>query len=287
MFSVVLLAGAIVLPAQQAPAAARQTPHVLTGNSVFMASSPAKTLVRFPRQLDFKEFQVSWEGDGRVKGFILRKLGSYEQEGLRPVMEGVSVARCKERGCKGKRDPITFTVCFCREGDLAGTWELYVIADGEPVRVRLRVKGEVGSDSVLVTQRVRSEIQTLEPRVDDQVTHSVVSAGDFTDLEDVGFGVVGIWTHGNPHAATAIGDCNYYDYRDFGIPSVFPPEEVAFLPGCPTGDGYVFPSVDPDGGSGGAFLTSAGFGDQVGLGGWYTTAAVVKDYGAVAFWVDF
>lgn len=245
------------------------------------------TVVEFPAGIRPRDVRVSHEGNGRVVGVILRKLGKYEQEGSRPVLQNVSVGRCKERGCKSKKGGFSFTICFCGKEPMTGLWELYVIADGAPVTARIRIRGLAGSDKVRVDGPVSSEIQTLSPRVDDQTTHTVVSAGDYTGLPDVGFGVVGIWTEGEPHAASAVGDCLYYDYRDFGIPSVLPPEEVAFLPGCPTSSGNVFPVVDSDGGSGGAFLTSSGFGDQVGVGGWYTTAAIVKDYGAVAFWLDF
>lgn len=279
-----LIAG--VVPARPAGANPVRSGHVLTGSSTFTASATSKTLVRFPHQVDHQDLQVSWKGAGRVRGFILRKLGSYEQEGFRPVMQGVSAGRCKKRGCAGQGD-FRFVVCFCGKDDLVGGWELYVIADGAPVEVTIRIKGVAGRDDVAVTHRVPTDIRTLRPRVDDGATHSLVSAGDYADLDDVDFGLVGIWVDGDPHAASAIGDCNYYDFSEFGYPSLLPPEEVAFLPGCPTGDGFVFPSVDTDGGAGGAFLTSSGFGKQVGVGGWYQTASVVKDYGAVALWIDF
>lgn len=280
----VLIAGTV--PARPAAAKPARSVHLLTGSSTFEATSTVKTLVRFPRQIEPEDLRVSWDGDGRVRGFILRKLGTYEQEGFRPVMQGVSAGRCQKRGCKGKGD-FRFVVCFCGKDDLAGAWELYVIADGALVEVTIKIKGADGRENASVTQRVPTEIRTLAPRVDDGATHTLVSAGDYADLDEVDFGLVGIWVEGDPHAVSAIGDCNYYDYSEFGYPSPMPPEDVAFLPGCPTGDGSVFPSVDPNGGSGGAFLTSSGFGAQVGVGGWYQTASVVKDYGAVALWIDF
>lgn len=277
-----------LFPAATAQGRPEREVHVLTGVSKFTASATAKTLVRFPKPVTFfKEFKPSYTGDGRVTGFILRKLGHYEQEGYRPVMESASIGRCKESGCKSKGSDFTFIVCFCDDEKLAGTWELYVIADGAPVTVTFRSKNLGGTDHVSVREKANAQVQTLDPRVEESTGHTLMSAGDYTELDQADFGLVGLWAVGNPHAATTLGDCMYYDYSDEGDLALLPPEEIAFLPGCPTGDGYVHPIIDPNGGRGGAIFTSAGFGPTVGVGGWYQTAAVVQSYGAVAFWLDF
>ena len=45
-------------------------------------------------------------------------------------------------------------------------------------------------------------------------------------------GMIGLWTIGEPHVATAFGSCMYYE--EVSTPD--PPPEVAFMPGCPTSD---------------------------------------------------
>ncbi|MDQ3939752.1 MAG: hypothetical protein M3238_00180 [Actinomycetota bacterium] len=274
-------------PVSSAPPNGPQV-HQLRGTSVFTASQTSSTLVRFPRAVDFlEEFRPSYEGNGRVTGFIMRKQGRYEQEGYRPVIESATIGQCKKRGCEGRDADFSFTVCFCNSRELTGTWELYVLADGAPVTVTFKSKPLDGRSTASVMQRAAAEIKTLDPRVQESTTKTLFSAGDYTRLKEADFGLVGLWVTGAPHAATAIGDCLYYDNGDYGYPSVAPPEEAAFLPGCPTGEGSAYPYVDQNGGGGGMIFTSASFCCPVGLGGWYTTAADVKRYGAVAFWIDF
>ena len=283
----VVLVGAL-LPQTTSSAAPEKRVHVLKGVSTFTATTTSKTLVRFPKPVDlFDDFHLHYEGDGRVRGFILRKLGKYEQEGYRPVMESATIGQCKTRGCKSRKDDFTFIVCFCDSPKLTGTWELYVIADGAPVTLTFKSKNLTGRSRARVTDPVRTEIKTLDPRVHERNTDTVFSAGDYTKLKEADFGLMGLWTVGDPNAATAIGDCIYYDYSDYGYPTANPPEEVAFTPGCPTAYGDVYPYADPNGGRGGAIFTSASFCCPVGLGGWYATAAAVKRYGAVALWMDF
>lgn len=285
-----LLATALLLATLPAPSvsASKERSHELVGRSKFVASSTSRTLVSFPRPVDFmNEFRTKYDGNGRVRGFILRKVGNYEQEGLRPVIESATIGRCKTRGCDARKDEFSFTVCFCDSRKLTGTWELYVLADGAPVTVVLGIKGLNGRQRIEVRERVRAQVQTLKPRVEESEGRTLMSAGDYSRLKDVDFGLVGLWMSGDPHLASSVGGCHYHDYREFGYPSVFPPEEVAFLPGCPTGEGSVYPHVDQDAGGGGVIFTSGGFGNEVGLGGWYQTAAVVKQRGAVVFWLDY
>lgn len=283
--SVMLLTGA---PPTPSFARAFDPVHELTGVTTFTASETSATVIRFPRAVDFlKDFHASYDGDGRVTGFIMRKRGRYEQEGYRPVIVNTTIGQCKKRGCDARDMNFSFTVCFCDDRLLSGTWELYVIADGAPVRLTIKNDNLEGRTSHYVTGDVTSQIQTLDPRIEERNTRTVFSAGDFTELKQADFGMVGLWVVGNPHAATAVGDCLYYDGSDFGYPNVHPPEEVAFMPGCPTGNGDAFPYVDPDGGRGGVISTTASFCCPVGVGGWYTTAAQVNRYGAVAFWIDF
>jgi hypothetical protein len=96
-------------------------------------------------------------------------------------------------------------------------------------------------------------------------------------------GLMGLWVDEDSHAATTYGDCAY-SKKDVSRP----PAESAFLPGCPTGDGFEFKNVSDDPGNQSiTVLSSARFGDNVGLGGWYSSGGEVTYSGAVAMWVDF
>lgn len=273
-----LLMAVLSAPASSARSLGPSIPE-LTGLTRFTALDTATTLVRIPQGVNFDNLRVSYEGRGRVKGFMMRRTGSYEQEGFRPVMEDATIGACTRRGCKGD-EGFRFPTCYWQEKDLPGVWHLYVIADGAPVTVTFAIKGRSGESEFRVTEPVTSEIRTLRPRLEESDGHRIYSAGDFTSLERADWGLVGLWTIGDPHLATAMGECIYYGRERV-------PEEIAFAPGCPTADGgpMVFP--DADAGRGGVIFTSSAFDNPRGLGGYYVTAATVQRYGAVAFWIDF
>ena len=189
---------------------------------------------------------------------------------------------CSKRGCKTRAGDLPLlTVCFCRGRNLSGVRELYVIADGAPVTVTLKLLGSESRSHIRASGYVPSQVKSLEARVEDSNGRRVYSVGDFTSLSEPGFGFVGLWAISDPHAATAVGECLYYG-DDLAVP-----ETVAFLPGCPTGHGHPSAFVDADAGRGGASLASSALGDLQGLGGWYTTAGTVKRSGAVALWLQF
>jgi hypothetical protein len=270
-----------VVPAPLATAGSGSRVHTLTGVTKFTATETSSTLVRFPQDgVDFvDDFRPSFTGNGRVQGFILRKPGRRTQ-----VIENITVGQCTKEACDS-RPGFGFTTRFGGDDELSGVWELIVVADEAPVRVTFRIRGTPGRSEIQVTKSVDAEVKTLKPQVHEQNGNVVYSAGDFTKLTRADFGLVGLWVAGGAHAATAIGDCMYYDYRDEEENN--PPEDFAFLPGCPTGDGYPIVAPGPDTDGGGVILTSSSLCCPSGLGAWYTTASAVERYGAVAFWIDF
>ena len=57
--------------------------HVLAGITKIETSTTSSVLVRFPRPVDFRSEFESWhEGAGRVRGFILRRLGDTSKKGI-------------------------------------------------------------------------------------------------------------------------------------------------------------------------------------------------------------
>ncbi|HEX2196462.1 MAG TPA: hypothetical protein VHJ76_06005 [Actinomycetota bacterium] len=270
-----------LLPASSV--AGREAVHELRGRITFVADETGKARFAFPRAVALEDLRFGVRGDGRVYGFMMRKLGHYEQEGLRPVMSGVTIGTCMRRGCKHRGHRFVFIPAFNVGRKVSGTWEIAVVADGAPVEVTIGVKGERGGDVVRADGPVASEIRTLAPRVHERETDTLYSAGDFTRLRRAGYGLVGLWAIGAPHGASAFGSCTYHGGESV-IPT--PSEESAFAPGCPTSDS--FEHVSPMPGERGGFVYTVGtYGNIRGLGGWYTTASAVERFGAVALWIDF
>jgi hypothetical protein len=140
------------------------------------------------------------------------------------------------------------------------------------------IDGVHGSIAASPSDRVATEIRTLNPQISADSGHRVFSTGGFTHTKGTDFGMVGLWVVGDTHLGTAFGSCLYEKRPAF-------PSEVAFVPGCPVGDDYTT-ATPGRGARGGVVFTAASLGRQEGLGGWYATSADVDRYGAVAIWLD-
>lgn len=190
----VLAVVAIAVVAAPSPAAPTRLP--LEGTR-FVTSSTAKVRVRFAQPVEFQKLKVHVEGRGRVYGFILRKLGAYDQEAFRPAIQDVVMGQCTRRGCKGKR-PFHFTVGWnIGQEPLTGEWDLYMIADGAPVTVAFGKPSAI-TRRVVLSDSVEDEVLTLDPRVDLAGDRRVMSAGSFTSLDSVDFALLGIWGRSRP-----------------------------------------------------------------------------------------
>ncbi|MDQ3646562.1 MAG: hypothetical protein M3345_06455 [Actinomycetota bacterium] len=270
-------------PIAGAPSTGAPSTTVTLGRvSTFTASTTSRILFRLPRQVDFaKDFHASVSGPGRITGFKF-KLASGKWFKA-PTVEQTLLGLCMEPGCKpeSRFDVPVFGLGFERYLP-AGLYELYVIADGAPVTVSLKIDGLSGSVSGKPTP-VDAEIRTLSPRVFDGPESVVYSSGGFTDLQgdEADYGFAGIWALGAPHVVTAAGECFYYKG------SRVPPAPATFAPGCPTGDGepYIWPAPGADGG---LILTVSNYTCcPRGIGGWFASAARVHNRGGVALWIDF
>ena len=253
---------------------------VLGGVSVFTASQTSSVLVRIPSGVELKDLKVSYKGRGRATGFIMRKLGRYEQEGYRPVYEDVAIRTCSERAC-GTGQRVASPWCLnCSRKSLPGVWKLYVVADGAPVTVTFKIEGADGRVSSQPSTEVRGQIKTLPVRLESGEGNHVYAAGGFSSLKRTDYGKVGMWALGDPHAATAADACLYYGKQRF-------PDDVAWGPGCSLiADSYPVVRATPAG-QGGVIYTSSAYDNPRGLGAWYSTASTVQSHGAVAFWIDF
>jgi hypothetical protein len=274
---------------------------VPTGINTTLRGTQTKLVrLRFPEAVDFEDIHFGVHGDGRVLGFLMRKVGYYgdregaRQEGTRPAVWATTVGQCATRGCQAHR-PIVLVSNLGVE-TFEGDWDFYLVADGAEVSVSLDVHHAVGSKVIDVDraqgQQVRHEIRTLTPRVHGTPDENVYSAGDFSSMKRVDFGMVGLWAIGNTHVATAYGPCVYYgDYVARNEDNA----DALFTPGCPsaglgpTNSQTWITESPPDDNAGVVYIArSSGPPDAPrGLGGWFATASQVQRYGAVALWIDY
>ena len=256
----------------------------LRGRTTITATRTGSLLVHLERKVDFSEgFRFDVTGDGRVYGLMLWKRGGhpFDFEGKVPSVAVLVPGLCDAKGCKAEKDVVQwgFTSGIGRNLP-AGDYELVVVADGAPVTVTLGVESLPGTRRAEVTP-MPAEIRTLQPTVDEeQDSGRFLSAGSFSRFEDPDIGFLGLWARGSNTVATGYGSCNYSDADG---PAAQLPMGTAFLPGCPTGDGYEDVNQGPNGGT---VFTAIDFGGPSGIGGWFATPDEIPDHGAVALWVD-
>jgi len=286
--AVALIVSTAALPSRASSTA--QAPPVgpeagaLSGRSFFTTSTTSRWLVRLPLDVAVTDVSTRFSGDGRVIGFFLAEADKPLDEGL--ILHGNGIGQCKKKGCAARAPRFRFTYRSSDSDTLhAGLYDVYVIADGAPVTLEIRVEGVPGTTRLRGGSPVPAVIKTLTHRVVQQDQGNVYSAGRF--LADTAprfeFGLVGIWAAGTNYVGDGFGDCYYYP-GDLNRP---PSEEMAFLPGCPTGDGFEhkFVSERPLENGGFVYVSGNRIGPD-GIGGWFSSASVPKRYGAVAAWID-
>jgi hypothetical protein len=163
----------------------------------------------------------------------------------------------------------------------AGTYQLQVIAPG-PTAATIRFRGLSGEKQLQPTDPAGLEFKFLEPR-SPTGQRNLFWAGENATLSRDGFGflTLGIALE-SPASVVTWGHCLYESD---------PPEEQAYLPGCPnraTHPGDPFVGVLPNNGvffGYQVFAPSLSAGTS-GMGVWYQATAVVRDAAALAVWVS-
>jgi len=260
--------------AQPLPERSEVDAPTLRGTTLLKTSETVSTLVRFPRGKTSADLALGIAGDGRVYGVVLRKIGE-SSEGTLLAME-----RCTERGCDGGRG---YPSGAGFGAPVGGLWRVYVIADGAPVTVTLELSGVPGRMIIRPEEPVSHRIASLDPRIEVGPSETIVSAGEYEPLEGApDFGAFQMWREGRGHYGSVYKECYYYSLLPM------PPEDAAFVPGCPTSFGAdETRAITGDGGKGGPWFRLASFGEISGLGGWYSTTAAPKLRGATVFWMEY
>jgi hypothetical protein len=117
----------------------------LRGNVVIQATHSYTRLVDIPRSFQFDFANDRMSGEGREYGFLLRPVGSNAKSSVWfDVAAGhCTTAACRNHGVYGVTGNVGGTG---QQGVLpAGHYRLYVIADGQPVRIQLTFAGTGGT----------------------------------------------------------------------------------------------------------------------------------------------
>lgn len=265
-----------ILPGSAAGAIRESRPAVpLRGTTTFSSSELGHIRFSLSKKVNIqRDFDFDATGSGRVFGFAFWEAGG--ESGWSAGVEYVQLGLCDTRSCSTKSSG---GFAFVTGSYLpAGEYDLYVIADGAPVEVTFEVDTLRGRATYRPSATDDAEIRTLPTTIDSSDGAQMYSAGRFTELPESDWSFMGLWALNGNDLATAYGSCAYSS--EFAST---PLAEAAFLPGCPTSDGFEFVNEGPNGGT---VLTVSHHGGPEGVGGWFTSGSAHARYGAVAFWFD-
>lgn len=279
---VILLSVLFVTTGDLASAGNGRKALALRKNNRFTVHQSASLLVRLTRPVSLRDnFHVKVEGRGRLVGFAFQLQDRTIEPSRRPLIAGFHPGRCLRRGCRGNPPPLFFYqgFNFSRLRLPRGLYRLYVIADGAPARLQIRLDNLHGGRVFRPSDPVTAEIKTLPVRVQEEVSQTVYSAGAASTLTGPGLTFVTLWVNSTEHLASVIGGCFY--------PKDPPPAPVAFLPGCPTGESEEFingprltnPTWFVYGATDITFLEA--------VGAYHVTAGRVQEVGSVALWMRY
>lgn len=274
-----------VVAALPATAAPRDVVE-LAGRTTIHATAPRHALLRVPRDLALADLRSRITGGGRVAGWALTDRAQEESEDPAVVVHSFVFNRCSEPGCPAAEQLLTVRHSEGLENGVIprGTYHLYVVADGAPVTISFTARGLGGETVARPRSPAQADVRTLTPNAASSPDGTIVSAGDFTELEPGrGLGLLGLWALGSDHVTTAFGDCFYFS------DTLVPAPAAAFPPGCPLGFSHRPRAQVPaaPGSRDGLIYKSTYSELPLGIGGWAVSAARVEDFGAVGLWLRY
>lgn len=202
----------------------------IAGVGVRIPEGASVSFVERPNRFKGPSSSVSVSGRGRAIGLILIPESSTDQASF---FAAGRFARCSEPGCKASSDVVNFmfpgrfaTGDGDRWQDLrGGDYNLYLLADGEPAEVTLKLRGLSGKQRLYPSQPAPIDFKTPETRISHLAGPSYFSAGSAFDGGRVGIaiGMLSVRSTSNP-VPSAYGVCSYDGPR--------PPDQVAYGPHC-------------------------------------------------------
>lgn len=210
-----VLATKAALLAGPVTAGTRTTVPVLTGTTVVAGSRSAWTRVVLPKAVFFNPSEdVTLTGTGRLYGMVLKKEGAWNA----PVGWRVHIGYCVGGGCASTYRDVRSEV-FVPGGNTvtgtlpAGTYRLYVVADGAPVRATMKLRGLSGGTRTLQPGApARAAVVEARPTIAEPGSGPLVYAAGSTRSVPAGGGmnVTVVWKdHPAKPAPSATGVCQY------------------------------------------------------------------------------
>ena len=261
----------------------------LAGHTTILGDHSGWMRVRLPQamdpgKIDIFDFKIT--GHGRVMGAFLFREVDGEIHRRDPSLWMMRFGNCGTRACTPRRFAEPWMSWTANQaGDLPpGIYRLYLVVDGAPASISFETRELPGVTRLNPTRRVHYAIKTMTPRVYEQNTGVVFSAGDKSPFSGRGITLQGQWV--DPIGA------GIFDWGFCLYPHEAPAEQTtAYLPtscdSSPYWHLFALHAYTPlsDG-------CCWGFGmalDYIprALGNWYTTSGPVESSGAAAMWLKF
>jgi hypothetical protein len=281
-----LVVGALIVSAGASFAEARPLPRALGAINVISGSQSSSMLVRLRapatlRQPEFSKTSVATEGSGDLVGFALAQ---------EPFDFDKSAAVIAARmPSKSGGSPILSLGFRLRESSKgyhlpAGTYRLYLLADGPAAKVTFQLKGVTGTQNLRPSKPAEAVIKTPNIRPSAEIQNVYTGGADYR-LSNSGILFNHLSVTHEAHAASVSQFC-----YSAGAPE--PAENPApYAPGCPstnqkaiftTPATYVTTSPSEVDFYSGA-LASAG---EWGQGFSYESGGIVDSIGFAALWLE-
>lgn len=284
----VLLAGAAV-PGIASPASATHTSTpavdrgavpVLAGKTMLEGSETGWLRVRLPKAVETPD-QTTISGNGRLIAAYL-----FEERDGSVVRDGVNFSTdrfgwCAEQACEPSPWASSGSAArTARNGLLpAGTYRLYLIADGAPASVTLRFRGLSGATRLRPRFEAVSALRTMPGHVPGGDVGPLYSAGDEAPFRGQGVSLLGHYFETQAAGVAAFGYCVYPKRAPGDGPAAYLPPEC---PSRPASSPWVR-SFHP-------LTNGLGFvlgldGVPAAMGSWHAATAPVESTVTVALWL--
>ena len=290
VLALLVAAGLSAAPARAdhttAPPIDRSRLPVLAGQTTVVGSESGWMRVRLPKPVDLGKYD-SWDtgikGNGRIIGMFMleEKNGEVDNRGADMWLQ--RFGNCDTRACEP--DPFVgawMSADTDRDGTLpAGIYRIYFVVDGARASATFDLPGLPGETRINPTRPVRAKVTTLTPRIHEETTGVVFSAGDKRPFGGDGIALQGQWADPVGAGVFDWGYCLYPETAPADQTTAYIPPPCETHPGWPVNSVRTYTPLAP-----------CCYGFQLALdylpkamGNWYTASGPVEDSGAVALWL--